>query len=62
VKFGQLYSQGADIYSQKDELAARIERVGHGIEEIWDSLGGANEKADKLNRNSSNKAEGAEKN
>lgn len=39
VKFGQLYSQGADIYSQKDELAARIERVGIGISEIWDSLG-----------------------
>ena len=62
VKFGQIYSQGADIYSQKDELAARIERVGDGIEEIWDSLGGATEEADKLNRNSSNKAEGAEKN
>jgi hypothetical protein len=62
VKFGQLYSQGADIYSQKDELAARIERVGHGIEEIWDSLGGATEKDNKHNRNSSSKAEGAEKN
>jgi hypothetical protein len=62
VKFGQLYSQGADIYSQKDELAARIERVGHGIEEIWDSLGGATEKDNKHNLNSSGKAEGAEKN
>jgi hypothetical protein len=62
VKFGQLYSQGADIYSQKDELAARLERVGHGIEEIWDSLGGAAEKDDMHNRNSSNKSEGAEKN
>jgi predicted anti-sigma-YlaC factor YlaD len=41
VKFGQIYSHGADIYSRKDELAARIERVGHGIGEIWDSLGGA---------------------
>jgi predicted anti-sigma-YlaC factor YlaD len=39
VKFGQLYSQGADIYAQKDELAARLERVGIGIGEIWDSLG-----------------------
>lgn len=62
VKFGQLYSEGADIYSRKDELAARIERVGNGIEEIWDSLGGATGKDDKHNRNSSNEAEGAEKN
>jgi hypothetical protein len=58
VKFGQLYSHGADIYSQKDELAARIERVGHGIEEIWDSLGGATENG---NMRSGNKADGAEK-
>lgn len=48
LKFGQIYSQGAGIYSRKDELAARIERVGHGIGEIWDSLGGAEEAKSKM--------------
>ncbi|HKP86198.1 MAG TPA: zf-HC2 domain-containing protein [Blastocatellia bacterium] len=69
LKFGQIYSQGADIYSRKDELAARIELVGHGIEEIWDSLGGAAEgrgKADsdqsKRNRDAGKKPVAGEKN
>jgi hypothetical protein len=43
LKFAELYSQGADIYSRKDELAASFERVGKGIGEIWDTLGGENE-------------------
>lgn len=65
VKFGQLYSQGADIYAQKDELAARIEQVGIGIGEIWDSLGS---KADAPNQkpeskqNANRKIERVEKN
>jgi predicted anti-sigma-YlaC factor YlaD len=40
-EIGQLYSEGTDIYAKKDVLAARIERVGLGIDEIWDGLGGA---------------------
>lgn len=40
MKFGQLYTRGADLYAQKDVLAARIERVGMGLDEIWDGLGG----------------------
>src|SRR6185503_1997265 len=51
VKFGQIYSQGAGIYSRKDELAARLERVGHGIGEIWDSLGGAAHGDNKVEKN-----------
>lgn len=39
-KFVQLYSRGTDIYAQKEALAARIERVGMGLDEIWDGLGG----------------------
>ena len=69
VKFGQIYSQGADIYSRKDELAARLEQVGHGIGEIWDSLGGAADGDSKVEKNqpkrkqnSGNKADAVEKN
>jgi anti-sigma factor RsiW len=65
VKFGQLYSQGADIYSQKDELAARIERVGIGISEIWDSLGSkpdAPSQRRESNQTPNGKAERVEKN
>src|SRR6185503_13947500 len=51
LKFGQIYSEGADIYSSKDELAARLERVGHGIGEIWDSLGGAADGDNKVEKN-----------
>jgi predicted anti-sigma-YlaC factor YlaD len=68
VEFGRIYSQGADIYSSKDELAARIERVGHGIGEIWDSLGGATARDGKTetnqaspNRSSGTKRDAAEK-
>jgi predicted anti-sigma-YlaC factor YlaD len=39
-KFAQMYSRGTDIYAQKDVLAARLERVGMGLDEIWDGLGG----------------------
>ena len=39
-RFAQLYSQTADIYAQKDAVAARIERVEIGLDEIWDGLGG----------------------
>ena len=39
-KFAQLYSSSANLYAQKDTLAGRLERVGMGIDEIWDGLGG----------------------
>jgi predicted anti-sigma-YlaC factor YlaD len=39
-RFAQLYSRSTDIYAQKDALAARLERVGMGLDEIWDGLGG----------------------
>ncbi|MCI0487709.1 MAG: zf-HC2 domain-containing protein [Blastocatellia bacterium] len=44
VKAGQLYSQGAGIYGQKDEVVAQLQQVGSGIEEIWDTLGGTSGK------------------
>ena len=50
VKFAELYSQGTDIYSRKDQLAASFERVGKGIGEIWDTLGGETESSDKRTR------------
>lgn len=40
VKVSELYSQGADVYTQTDEVVARLERVGLGIGEFWDTLGG----------------------
>jgi anti-sigma factor RsiW len=39
-KLAQLYSRSTGIYAQKEALAARLERVGMGINEIWDGLGG----------------------
>ena len=39
-RFAQLYSRSTDIYAQKEALAARLERVGMGLDEIWDGLGG----------------------
>jgi hypothetical protein len=50
IKFGELYSQGADIYARKDELAASFERVGKGIGEIWDTLGGENDSSSRRTR------------
>ena len=44
VKAGQIYSRGAGIYAQKDEVVAQLQQVGSGIEEIWDTLGGTPEK------------------
>lgn len=42
VKVSELYTQGADVYTQTDKLVARLERVGLGIGEFWDTLGGDN--------------------
>jgi len=40
VKVSELYTQGADVYTQTDNAVARLERVGMGIGEFWDTLGG----------------------
>jgi hypothetical protein len=42
VKFSELYTQGADVYTQTDKVVARLERVGLGIGELWETLGGDN--------------------
>ncbi|HWO00942.1 MAG TPA: zf-HC2 domain-containing protein [Blastocatellia bacterium] len=36
----ELYSRGADIYAERELVAARIERVGLSIGELWDTIGG----------------------
>ncbi|HTG15358.1 MAG TPA: hypothetical protein VK747_08825, partial [Blastocatellia bacterium] len=36
----ELYSRGADIYAEREQVAARIERVGMSIGELWDTIGG----------------------
>jgi anti-sigma factor RsiW len=51
VKVSELYTRGADVYTQTDKLVARLERVGLGIGEIWDTLGGENKSEGKDNRN-----------
>jgi predicted anti-sigma-YlaC factor YlaD len=40
VKASEIYTQGTDIYSETDKVVARVERVGRGIGEFWDTLGG----------------------
>ena len=40
VKAVELYSQGSDIYAQKDEVVAGIQKVGSDLGEIWDTIGG----------------------
>jgi anti-sigma factor RsiW len=40
VKISELYTQGTDVYTQTDRMVARLERVGLGIGELWDTLGG----------------------
>jgi anti-sigma factor RsiW len=40
VKISELYTQGTDVYTQTDKLVARLERVGLGIGEFWNTLGG----------------------
>ncbi len=55
VKVSELYTQGTDVYTQTDKLVARLERVGLGIGEFWDTLGGDNES--KANGNPKHKPE-----
>ncbi|MEK6301004.1 MAG: zf-HC2 domain-containing protein [Acidobacteriota bacterium] len=40
-----LYSRGADIYAEREQLAARIESVGLSIGELWDTIGGESSQA-----------------
>jgi hypothetical protein len=45
LKVAELYSTGTEIYAQKDDVAARLQRVGSDIGEIWETLGGEDEPA-----------------
>ncbi len=69
VKISELYTQGSDVYTQTDKAVARLERVGLGIGEFWDTLGGETKtegKEDNRNRrqppNSNKRIETREKN
>jgi len=51
VKVSELYTRGADVYTQTDKVVARLERVGLGIGEFWDTLGGETKSDSKDNHN-----------
>lgn len=51
VKVSELYTQGTDVYMQTDKVVARLERVGLGIGEFWDTLGGEAKSDARDNRN-----------
>src|SRR4030095_8300102 len=50
VKASELYTQGAEVYTKTDQAVARLERVGMGIGEFWDTLGGETNSDSKDNR------------
>lgn len=69
VRVSELYTQGADVYTQTDKVVARLERVGMGIGEFWDTLGGETKSGgnednhnQKQSPNSNNRMETSEKN
>ena len=65
VKVSELYSQGSDIYSETDKVVARVERVGHGIGEFWDTLGGeskSDEREQKQQPNSNKQVQSGQRN
>lgn len=68
VKASELYTHGANIYTETDKVVARLERVGLGIGEFWDTLGGETNSDGKDNRierqqpNSNKRPESNEKN
>lgn len=68
LRASEVYTQGADIYNQTDKLVARLERVGLGIGEFWDTLGGETKSDGKDNGhqtkepNANRKSQSAEKN
>lgn len=68
VKASELYTQGAEVYTKTDEAVARLERVGLGIGEFWDTLGGETKSDGKENHdqkqepNSNKRVQTTEKN
>lgn len=68
VRASELYTQGTDIYTETDRVVARLERVGRGIGEFWDTLGGEAEskgetiQSDKNQPNSNKRVQAAERN
>ncbi len=68
VKVSELYTQGADVYTKTDDAVARLERVGLGIGEFWDTLGGETKSDGKENHdqkqepNSNRRVQTSEKN
>ncbi len=69
MKAAELYSQGTDIYAQKDEVVAGIQKVGSDLGEIWNTIGGENEskgpgdnREREQNSNSTKSPEAIEKN
>jgi len=68
VKVSELYTGGAEVYTKKDEAVASLERVGRGIGEFWDTLGGDTKADGKANHdqkqepNSNTRVKSTEKN
>ncbi|HSB08752.1 MAG TPA: zf-HC2 domain-containing protein [Blastocatellia bacterium] len=68
VKASELYTQGTDIYTETDKVVARLEIVGRGIGEFWDTLGGEPKAERKTNTgekqepNSNKRVQSAERN
>jgi hypothetical protein len=40
LRVASVYSEGVGIYSQKDDVEARLERVSSDISDVWQTLGG----------------------
>ncbi len=69
VRAAEIYSQGTDIYAQKDEVVAGIQKVGSNLGEIWNTIGGENkstgaggERDQNTNSSSNKSSESIEKN
>ncbi len=68
VKASELYTHSTDVYVETDKVVARLERVGFGIGEFWDTLGGettSNAREDELQqqeRNPNKRVQTSEKN
>ena len=62
VKASELYTQGADVYTQTDKVVARLERVGMGIGEFWDTLGGETKTQETPSSNSNTRIDSSDKN
>jgi anti-sigma factor RsiW len=68
VKASELYTHSTDVYVETDKVVARLERVGFGIGEFWDTLGGettSNARDNELQqqeRNPNKRAQPSEKN